>query len=202
MIALGLILLGGALRGGKIMAGTPQRRSLSEGHAETRPSRQGDRLGFLGRPGRHAGDGPPADGCPGRFRRSPTRWLCFTIVGTRWRAFLLCWVLALPGGIPTGVAAHYLIGPAVGLLFGAAVTAIPALRVTSMKKCLILAFVYVEIVSQPILAPTPILLKMTSSQTLQWYGGSFVMHLILALVLGAVTGYGLGRVPRSAGRGR
>ncbi len=41
------------------------------------------------------------------------------------------------------------------------------------------------------LALTPILLKMTVPATLQWYGGSFVMHLMAGMVLGAVVGRGL-----------
>jgi hypothetical protein len=95
------------------------------------------------------------------------------------------------GTIPTGVIAHYVIGPLVGILFGAGAALLPALRQGSLKKIMIAAFVYVEILSQPILATTPILLKMDASQVLQWYGGSFVMHLILSIVLGAVVGCGL-----------
>jgi len=34
-------------------------------------------------------------------------------------------------------------------------------------------------------------LKMTVPATLEWYGGSFVVHLIVAVILGEVVGYGL-----------
>jgi hypothetical protein len=67
--------------------------------------------------------------------------------------------------------------------------------VTSVKKCILLAVVYVEVLSQPILVTTPILLKMTTPETLQWYGGAFVMHLLLAVVLGVIVGYGLRSAP-------
>jgi hypothetical protein len=126
--------------------------------------------------------------------------LCFTIVGDTLASFFGLLGIHLAGGIPTGVIAHYLIGPLVGLIFGTAVVRIRALRVDTLKKCLILSILYVEILSQPILAPTPILLKMTLSQTLQWFGGSFVMHIILAVVLGAIMGYGLGLMSRTPGR--
>jgi hypothetical protein len=34
-------------------------------------------------------------------------------------------------------------------------------------------------------------MKMTISEILQWYGGSFVMHLTMAAVLGVVMWYGM-----------
>ena len=71
------------------------------------------------------------------------------------------------------------------------VARVAALRVNTLKKSIILAMIYVEILSQPILATTPILLKMAAPQILRWYGGSFGMHLIFALVQGAGVGYGL-----------
>jgi hypothetical protein len=101
--------------------------------------------------------------------------------------------IGMAGGVPTGATTHYLIGPLVGMIFGIAAAQVEALRVESMKKSIFLAVLYVEILSQPILATTPILLKMTASQTLQWFGVSFIMHFILAVVLGAVVGYGLRR---------
>jgi hypothetical protein len=50
---------------------------------------------------------------------------------------------------------------------------------------------YVEILSQPMLATAPILLKMSTAEILQWYGGAFVMHMVMGLVLGFVVAYGL-----------
>jgi hypothetical protein len=118
---------------------------------------------------------------------------CFSIVGDTVGRFFSMLGIEMAGGVPTGAAAHYLIGPVIGAIFGLVLAQVDAQRVDTLKKCIILAVVYVEILSQPILATTPILLKMTAPQTLQWFGLSFVMHLIFAVVLGAVVGYGLRR---------
>ena len=117
---------------------------------------------------------------------------CFSIVGDTAARFLLMLGIELASGIPVGVAAHYLVGPVVGIIFGAAVVQIKALRIDSLKKGVIFAVLYVEILSQPLLAMTPLLLPMTSADILQWFGLSFVMHLIYGVVLGAVVSYGLG----------
>jgi hypothetical protein len=122
-------------------------------------------------------------------------WTCFSIVGDTVARFLRMFGAQIAGGVPTGVVTHYVVGPLVGLLFGAAVTLIPALRESTLKKILIAAFLYVEILSQPMLATTPILLKMKAPATLQWYVGSFVMHLILSIVLGLIVGCGLRLTP-------
>ena len=117
--------------------------------------------------------------------------LCFSIVGDTVSQLFSELGLQVAGGIPTGVAAHYLIGPLFGVLFGVIVVMFPTLRLITLKKTLLVAIFYVEIFSQPILVTTPILLKMTIFETLQWYGGSFVMHLMMAAVLGAVMWYGM-----------
>jgi hypothetical protein len=125
--------------------------------------------------------------------------LCFSIVGDTVSRFLALFGTQITGGVPTGVVAHYVIGPLVGILFGAVVAKIPALREGTLKKITVAAFVYVEILSQPLLGMTPILLKMKAPATLLWFGGSFVMHLILSIVLGVIVGLGLrqGSAPRS-----
>jgi len=120
---------------------------------------------------------------------------CFSIVGDTVSSFFSKLGLQVTGGIPTGVVTHYLVGPLFGVIFGAAVTMFPALRDGSLKKIMIAAILYVEILSQPILVTTPILLKMETPATLQWYGGSFVMHLIMSIVLGVIVGYGLRSTP-------
>jgi len=127
-------------------------------------------------------------------------WMCFSIVGDTVSRFLAMFGMPIAGGVPTGVAAHYVIGPLFGILFGAVVTIFPALREGTLKKITIAAFVYVEILSQPILATAPILLKMKAPATLQWFGGSFIMHLILSVVLGIIVGYGLRPVPLATQR--
>jgi hypothetical protein len=117
--------------------------------------------------------------------------MCFSIVGDTVSQFLALFGTQISGGIPTGVVTHYVVGPLFGMLFGAAVTIFPAFREGTLKQITIAAFVYVEILSQPILATTPILLNMKAAATLQWYGGSFVMHLIMSIILGVIVGYGL-----------
>ena len=115
---------------------------------------------------------------------------CFAMVGdTVARLFSMLGV-QLAGGIPLGVAAHYLIGPLIGAIFGVAVTRFDALRLNTLKKGIMLAVLYIEIVSQPILATTPVLLKMTGPETWQWFGISFIMHMIWGVVLGVVVSYG------------
>ena len=121
--------------------------------------------------------------------------LCFSIVGDTVSSFFSKLGLQVTGGIPTGVVTHYLDGPLFGVIFGAVVAMFPALRDGSLKKIMIAAILYVEILSQPILVTTPILLKMGTPATLQWYGGSFVMHLIMSIVLGVIVGYGLRSTP-------
>jgi len=117
---------------------------------------------------------------------------CFSIVGSTAARFFSILGIEMAGGVPLGAAAHYLIGPVVGAIFGAAVAQVDALRVDILKKGVVLAVLYVEILGQPILAAAPILLKMTAPETLQWFGVSFVMHLIWGVVLGVVVCYGLG----------
>lgn len=116
---------------------------------------------------------------------------CFSIVGSTMARFFSIFDIEMGGEVQLGVATHYLIGPIVGAIFGAVVTRVDALRVDTRKKGIILAVLYVEILSQPILALTPILLKMTTTDTLQWFGGSFVMHLMWGVVLGVIVSHGL-----------
>jgi hypothetical protein len=116
---------------------------------------------------------------------------CFFIVGDTVARFLSILGIEMAGGVLPGVATHYLIGPLIGAIFGAAVIQFEDLRVDTLKKCILLAVLYVEILAQPILATTPILLKMTAAETVQWFAGSFVMHFIFGVVLGVVVSYGL-----------
>ncbi len=116
---------------------------------------------------------------------------CFSIIGDTVALLFAKFGTEIAGGVPAGVAAHYLIGPVIGVIFGAAVVHFKALQVDTLKKGIILAVLYVEILSQPILATTPILLKITTFETFQWFGGSFIMHLIWGIVMGAIVSYGL-----------
>jgi hypothetical protein len=116
---------------------------------------------------------------------------CFSIVGDTAAHFFSMRNVGMTGTILLGVATHYTVGPLIGAIFGLLVTRVKALRVYTRIKSLLLGILYVEILSQPLLATTPILLKMTAAATLQWYGGSFIMHMIAGAVLGAVVGCGL-----------
>lgn len=116
---------------------------------------------------------------------------CFSIVGNTVARFFSMLGITISGGVVLGVVTHYLIGPLVGAFFGAAVVQVEALRIHSLKKGIGFAVIYVEILAQPILASTPILLKMTVAETVQWFGGSFVMHFIFGVVLGVVLNCGL-----------
>jgi hypothetical protein len=126
--------------------------------------------------------------------------MCFSIVGDTVSRFLAIFGAQIAGGVSTGVVTHYVVGPLFGILFGGVVMSLPALRESNLKKTTLAAFVYVELLSQPILATTPILLKMKTPATLQWFGGSFVMHLLLSIVLGVIMGYGLRPSPLAAQR--
>ncbi len=122
---------------------------------------------------------------------------CFSIVGDTVSQLFSKLGLQVADGIPTGIAAHYLIGPLFGVLFGVIMAKFPALRLITLKRTLLVAIIYVEIFSQPILVTTPILLRMTTFEILQWYCGSFVMHLTMAVVLGAIMWYGKSHNPRA-----
>jgi hypothetical protein len=116
---------------------------------------------------------------------------CFSIVGDTVAHFFSMQAVGVTGTILLGVGTHYTVGPLIGALFGLLVVQVKALRVHTWNKSLFLGILYVEVLSQPLLATTPILLKMSAGATLQWYGGSLIMHLIAGAVLGAVVGCGL-----------
>ena len=177
---------------------TLQGHSLAEGHVKRAPLATGIAWGFLGGlagtmvmdlvlMGAFFGLGQPAT-------------TCFSIVGNTVCRFFSLKDLELAGSIQLGILTHYLVGPLIGAIFGALGARVAALRVNTLKKSLILAILYVEILSQPMLAMTPILLKMTASATLQWYLGSFAVHIIVAVILGTVVARGL-RLTTAAGRG-
>jgi hypothetical protein len=120
---------------------------------------------------------------------------CFSIVGSTVARFLSMQSVEATRAIQLGVATHYIVGPVIGAIYGVMVARIKGLRVHTLKKSLLAAILYVEILSQPLLATTPILLKMAAPATLLWYGGSFLMHMIAGVVLGAVVGRGLPLAP-------
>jgi hypothetical protein len=121
--------------------------------------------------------------------------LSFTIIGDAAAGFFAMLGVALAGGTALGALLHYLIGLALGGIFGAAVSSTAVLRPGSRKKAAALAAVYVEIMSQPLLVAAAVILRMSQAETAQWFGVSFVMHLVYGLVLGLVAHAGLRAAP-------
>jgi hypothetical protein len=68
-------------------------------------------------------------------------------------------------------------------------------RLDSRKKAIGLGMLYVELMSLPLLVAAAWVLQMTAGETAQWFGISFVMHLVYGLVLGLVAYYGLRAAP-------
>lgn len=105
---------------------------------------------------------------------------CFGLVG-----------LEMAGGFPLGLAAHYTLGLVLGGIFGAVVSQVEALQTWRRLRYVPLGVLYVEVLSQPILALSPLLLQMTLASTVQWFAISAAVHSIWGAVLGAFVGYGL-----------
>ena len=124
----------------------------------------------------------------------------FAVIGDTAAGFFSLFGIDVTGGVPLGVVLHFLVGLALGVIFGAAVTRIHALRLNSIKKGLGLGILYTEVISLPILVTPPLILKWTVSTAAQWFGFSFVMHAIWGIVLGLVVRYGL-RSTMAARRG-
>jgi len=112
--------------------------------------------------------------------------LSFSIIGDAAAGFFSMFGIVMSGGTPLGAILHYLIGLALGGILGVAVIRISALRVDSMKKGIALGILFVEVMSQPLLVTAAVVLKMTASQTMQWFGVSFIMHLVYGGILGAI----------------
>jgi hypothetical protein len=112
--------------------------------------------------------------------------LSFSIIGDAAAAFFSMFGIVLSGGIPLGASLHYLIGLALGGILGVAVLRIDGLRVDSAKKSITLGILFVEVMSEPLLITTAIVLNLTTSQTVQLFGVSFVMRLVYGGVLGAI----------------
>ncbi len=114
---------------------------------------------------------------------------CFSMVGDTVARFFSMLGVNVAGGVPFGVATHYVVGPIIGAIFGTAVTRVDALRIDIRKKAIVFAVLYVEVLSQPLLALTPILLETSTTTTLLWFGGSFLVHFLWGVVLGLIVSY-------------
>ncbi len=115
----------------------------------------------------------------------------FAVIGDTAAGFFSLLGIDVAGGVLLGLVWHYLIGFALGAIFGAAVTRIDALRLNSMKKGVGIGFLYTEVISLPILVLPPIILKWTASETVEVLGFYLVMHAMWGIVLGAIVSYGL-----------
>jgi hypothetical protein len=116
---------------------------------------------------------------------------CFVLVGDTVARMLARLGIDLDGGIALGITAHYIIGPLMGGLFGAAVVSIRKIGMEPLKRGMVSAILFAEILSQPMLVLPPLLLEMTAADTLKWFGGSFCMHLLWGCVVGLVMNWGL-----------
>ncbi len=117
--------------------------------------------------------------------------LSFTIIGDAAAGFFSVLGISMTGGIPLGVVAYCLIGLALGPLLAIIVWSAQARRVTSMKKEVGVSILAVEIMSLPMLALAIIVLKLPPAAAAEWFGLSFVWHLVYGLVAGIVIAYGL-----------
>jgi hypothetical protein len=119
----------------------------------------------------------------------------FPIIGDTAAGFFALLGIHVAGGLPLGMAVYYLLGAVLGGAYGAAVSRVDALRTDTTKKDVIRAVVYIEVLSQPIAATAPIILKMAAPEALIWLGMSAAMHLIWGIVLGIVVSCGLHSAP-------
>ncbi len=119
---------------------------------------------------------------------------CFSIVGDTVARFFSCLGVEITGSVAVGVITHYVIGPAIGAIFGAIVAGVRRLREGTPKKCIVVSVLYVEILSQPLLAVSIFLLEMKWPVIAAWYGGAFVMHFILGVILAVMVNHGV-RLP-------
>lgn len=117
--------------------------------------------------------------------------ISFSIIGDAAAGFLSMIGLDVAGGVPLGAVLHYGIGLALGVVFVALVSRIDAFHLHSTLKSLGLGIVFVEIMSLPMLAGAAIILNMTPAETSQWFGMSFVMHLVYGGALGLIVRRGL-----------
>jgi hypothetical protein len=123
---------------------------------------------------------------------------CFLSIGSTVAHFFSLLGIKLSGGAMLGVATFHLLGPVLSAVYGLAVSQVGALQGITLKKNIVEAVLYAEVLSQLILTTMPILLKMSGSETVLWFAGSFVLHLTWGIVLGFVMHYGLLRVVPSS----
>jgi protein-S-isoprenylcysteine O-methyltransferase Ste14 len=116
---------------------------------------------------------------------------CLSFIGDTVAQLVAKFGIYLADGVPMCLAAQYLIGAIFGVIFATMLSKVSALHINSLKKVVLLSVVYAEIISQPLLAMTTILLKMSIMSTMLWYSASFVMHFLYGITLGAIVSFGL-----------
>lgn len=104
----------------------------------------------------------------------------------------------LPGGVPMCLAMQDLIGAIFGMIYVFMLSNVNALHARTLRKGILQAVIFAEIISQPLLATTTILLKMPVTTALLWYGASLVMHFLYGVTLGAIVWLGLDHKPRES----
>lgn len=117
--------------------------------------------------------------------------ISFSIIGDAAAGFMAMLGIDIAGGTPLGATLHYLIGLLLGAIFAVLVLRIQAFHLNSTLKAVGLGVIFVELMSLPMLIAAAVILKMSDVQMGQWFGMSFVMHLVYGGVLGLVVRYGL-----------
>jgi hypothetical protein len=115
----------------------------------------------------------------------------FVAIGDTAAGFFSLFGIDVASGVALGLVWHYVIGLALGVIFGVAVTRIDALRLNSMKKGVGLGILYTELISLPILVMPPIILKWPASEAARSFIFFLVMHALWGTILGVIVSYGL-----------
>jgi hypothetical protein len=114
----------------------------------------------------------------------------FAVIGdTAAGAFSLLGI-HIGGGVPLGLVLHYLIGLAMGVVFGGAVSRIRALRLTSVRQAVGLGIGYTELASLPLLISPSIVLGWPA-EPVSYFGFFLAMHAIWGTLLGLVVSRGM-----------
>lgn len=127
--------------------------------------------------------------------------LSFSIIGDAAAGFFSVLGIHVTGGAAWGGALYYLIGPALGGVLTTTICHTHAFRVSARRIRVSLSILSAEIMSLPLLAIAAIVLRMPASEAIQWFGISFVLHLVYGLVLGIVVDYGLRPEPKAGEAG-
>lgn len=108
----------------------------------------------------------------------------FSIVGDTVARLLFTIGLEVSGGVLVGLATPYLVGAIIGIMYGIIVSQVNLFHPASTIRGIFQAVLFVEVLCQPMVAMTPIFLKMSLADTLAWVGGAFILHIIWGMVLG------------------